>query len=224
MAAPYIAYIRRPVGSTVFLASADVSSLVMRQKANPQYSFKSAPYSSLYGYTGTAHRCRRFNDTNLSENYDHTNPIFKWGELTHLTRSTEGFSAPLARWFPGYSPLSNNLSDFRCWSRTTSHLSGRDVYIHQAFAILRITRGFRRMYVASPICVLERVEGAEPSSTAWKAVIIAVIRYPHFVVFFRFLHIYYIWFLKELQIFIMEGSPRIELGWVGPQPTGFPLA
>ena len=83
---------------------------------------------------------------------------------------------------------------------------GRGVYIHQAFAILRITRGFRRIYVAGPICVLEQVVGIEPTLTVWKTVVLAVIRYLHFVVFFRFLHIYYTRNFKKNQILLVYGG------------------
>ena len=123
-----------------------------------------------------------------------------------LTRSTEGLSAPLASlytvFFGGISVI--RLSSYR--HRTTSHLLGRDVYIHQAFAILRVTRGVRRMYVAGPICVLEQVVGIEPTLTVWKTVVLAVIRYLHFVVLFCFLHIYYSKNFTENQIFAIGGK------------------
>ena len=43
-----------------------------------------------------------------------------------LTKLSGGLSAPSASLLHAIS-VSNNLSDFRCWSRTTSHLLGRDV-------------------------------------------------------------------------------------------------
>ena len=71
--------------STVFLASADVAS------------FLSASTNHC-GYTGTDHRFRRFNDTNLSESFDQAYFPFKDCTIV-LTRSTEGLSAPSARFF-----------------------------------------------------------------------------------------------------------------------------
>ena len=54
--------------------------------------------------------------------------------------------------------------------------------------------------------------GVEPTPSAWKAEVLAAIRYPHFVVLFCFLHIYYSKNFTENQIIAMEGSPIIELG------------
>ena len=82
--------------------------------------------------------------------------------------------------------------------------------LYQHFA--KTTQGLilhRRHVGASPICVLEQVKGIEPSSTAWKAVIIAVILHLHFSSFST-LHIYYIRFLKENQIFKSRHKHGIE--------------
>ena len=65
------------------------------------------------------------------------------------------------------------------------------------------------MRSAGPIRAMEQVVGVEPTPSAWKAPILAAIRYLHFFLSFL-LHIYYIIFLKENQI----------LGWkVGLEPT-----
>lgn len=70
--------------------------------------------SAHCGYTGSAHRCHRFNDTNLSESYDLPN-TFKDPTSKVLTRSTEGLSAPLASlytvFFGGISII--RLSSYR---------------------------------------------------------------------------------------------------------------
>lgn len=202
MAAPYIAYL--PTSGCRALATCVRLFIGNAAKANPQYSFKSAPYPSLADVLVrttasvdlTTPTCRLLYELDYTRTIFYITqmegfwPIYPYKARTLvLTRSTEGLSAPLASLLHAIY-VSNNLSDFCCWSGTTSHLLGRDVYIHQAFAILRVTRGFRRMYVASPICVLGRVEGAEPSSTAWKAVIISVIRYPH-INFLFLLYKYY---------------------------------
>ena len=70
--------------------------------------------SAHRGYTGSAHRCRRFYNTNLLKSYDLPD-TFKAPTLMALTRSTEGFSAPLASlytvFFGGISII--RLSSYR---------------------------------------------------------------------------------------------------------------
>ena len=62
------------------------------------------------GYTGSAHRCRRFNDTNLSRSYDLPYTSKEPTSMV-LTRSTEEFSAPLAS-FNVFLHVICHLSDF----------------------------------------------------------------------------------------------------------------
>ena len=141
-----------------------------------------------------------------------------------LTKLSGRLSAPSASL---YTVFFGGISIIRLLSyrhKALRYLLGRGILQIVASAMPERTYWNKHTICADPICALERVEGAEPSSTAWKAVIIAVIRYPHFVVLFCFLHIYYSKNFTENQIFTMEGSGRIELPRVGPQPTGLPLA
>ena len=78
--------------------------------------------SAHCGCTGSAHRCRRFNDTNLSlalrvgiiqEPFFYITQMESFLTIAvcfqsvsyMITRSTEGLSAPSARYVPEYSPL-----------------------------------------------------------------------------------------------------------------------
>jgi hypothetical protein len=143
MAAPYIAYLPTS-GCHNSRLCANVSSLVMRQKptrstvSNRHHTLAlTAPTTISYtahalhvfrrpwqefnpldvevcGCTGSAHRCRRFNDTNLSRSYDLPDTS-KAPTLMVLSRSTEGLSAPLASlytvFFGGISVI--RLSSYR---------------------------------------------------------------------------------------------------------------
>ena len=55
-------------------------------------------------------------------------------------------------------------------------------YIHANHTFLRSRCG-----CAGPICVLEQVVGVEPTPSAWKAEVLAAIRYLHFIAFLAFL-------------------------------------
>ena len=141
-----------------------------------------------------------------------------------LTRSTEGFSAPLASlytvFFGGISII--RLSSYR--RKALRYLLGRGILQIVVSAMPERTYWNKHCYCADPICALEQVVGVEPTPSAWKAEVLAAIRYPHFIVLFCFLHIYYSKNFTENQILTMEGSGRIELPRAGPQPAGLPLA
>ena len=59
---------------------------------------------------------------------------------------------------------------------------------------------------ATQSALLERITGADPVPTVWKTAILLLYDTRIFFVFFRFLHIYYIRFLKENQIFVVGAS------------------
>ena len=63
-------------------------------KANPQYSFKLAPYSSLADILVRPTACRRFNDTILSESFDLPPRLSRLLHLYHLRGQPKGFLHP----------------------------------------------------------------------------------------------------------------------------------
>ena len=159
MAAPYMAYLPTS-GCRGSRSRANVSSLLMRQKANPQYSFKSAPYPSLYGYIGSAHRCRRFYITNLMPVDARRGGRFltalslqSHGTIV-LTRSNEGLSAPLASlytvFFGGISII--RLSSYR--HKALRYLLGRGILQIVVSAMPERTYLNKHYYCADPICAL----------------------------------------------------------------------
>ena len=81
------------------------------------------------------------------------------------------------------------------------------------------------MECADPIRAMEQVVGVEPTPSAWKAEVLAAIRYLHSKFLSRFLT--YILYKKFQEIanfhLLLEGSGGIEPPRAGPQPAVLPL-
>ena len=100
-----------------------------------------------------------------------SNP-FKAPTLMVLTRSTEGFSAPLASlytvFFGGISII--RLSSYR--HKALRYLLGRGILQIVVSAMPERTYWNKHYYCADPICALERITGAAPVPEVWKTPIL----------------------------------------------------